>query len=218
DVVCRGRKRGLHRSCGHLIGHHVVNKRYREAYFDGSDRGDARRWCVLQVRDLAVEVGGRLTLVGGSFTLRPGDKAGLVGRNGAGKTSLLRVLGGEAPSAAGVVSRGTRVGYLPQDPKPHGAGVDSTGVSHVLSGKGLDVVAKRLEKRHLQVDEDPSERNLRRFADTQEEFERLGGYSAESDVRRIAAGLGLRSDRLDMAIHSLSGSERRRVELARILF
>jgi ATPase subunit of ABC transporter with duplicated ATPase domains len=180
--------------------------------------GDVRRWGVLQVRDLAVEVGGRLTLVGGSFTLRPGDKAGLVGRNGAGKTSLLRVLAGEAPSAAGVVSRGERVGYLPQDPKPHGAGVDSTGVSHVLSGKGLDVVAQRLEKRHLQVDEDPSERNLRRFADTQDEFERLGGYSAESEVRRIAAGLGLRSDRLDMAIHSLSGGERRRVELARILF
>jgi ATPase subunit of ABC transporter with duplicated ATPase domains len=180
--------------------------------------GDVRPWGVLQVRDLAVEVGGRLTLVGGSFTLRPGDKAGLVGRNGAGKTSLLRVLAGEAPSAAGVVSRGARVGYLPQDPKPHGAGVDSTGVSHVLSGKGLDVVAKRLEKRHLQVDEDPSERNLRRFADTQDEFERLGGYSAESDVRRIAAGLGLRSDRLDTPIHSLSGGERRRVELARILF
>ena len=177
-----------------------------------------RRWCVLQVRDLAVEVGGRLTLVGGSFTLRPGDKAGLVGRNGAGKTSLLRVLAGEAPSAAGVVSRGTRVGYLPQDPKPHGAGVDSTGVSHVLSGKGLDVIARRLEKRHVQVDEDPSDRNLRRFADTQEEFERLGGYSAESEVRRVAAGLGLKSDRLDMPIHSLSGGERRRVELARILF
>jgi ATPase subunit of ABC transporter with duplicated ATPase domains len=180
--------------------------------------GDVRRWCVLQVRDLAVEVGGRLTLVGGSFTLRPGDKAGLVGRNGAGKTSLLKVLAGEAPSAAGVVSRGERVGYLPQDPKPHGAGVDSTGLSHVLSGKGLDLVALRLEKRHLQVDEDPSERNLRRFADTQEEFERLGGYSAESEVRTIAAGLGLKSDRLDMAIHSLSGGERRRVELARILF
>ena len=177
-----------------------------------------RRWCVLQARDLAVEVGGRLTLVGGSFTLRPGDKAGLVGRNGAGKTSLLKVLAGEAPSAAGVVSRGERVGYLPQDPTPHGAGVDSTGLSHVLSGKGLDLVALRLEKRHLQVDEDPSERNLRRFADTQEEFERLGGYSAESEVRTIAAGLGLKSDRLDMAIHSLSGGERRRVELARILF
>ena len=139
---------------------------------------------MLQVRDLAVEVGGRLTLVGGSFTLRPGDKAGLVGRNGAGKTSLLKVLAGEAPSAAGVVSRGERVGYLSQDPKSQGAGVEATGLSHVLSGKGLDVMAQRLEKRHAQVDEDPSERNLARFADTQEEFERLGGYSAESEVRR----------------------------------
>ncbi len=177
-----------------------------------------RPWCVLQVRDLAVEVGGRLTLVGGSFTLRAGDKAGLVGRNGAGKTSLLRVLAGEAPSVAGVVSRGERVGYLPQDPKPHGAGVDATGVSHVLSGRGLDVVVQRLEKRHADVEVDPSPRNLRRFADVQEEFERLGGYAAESEVRRIAAGLGLKGDRLDMPIHALSGGERRRVELARILF
>ena len=51
------------------------------------------------VRDLSVEVGGRLTTSGATFTLRAGDKVGLVGRNGAGKTSLLKVLAGEAPVA-----------------------------------------------------------------------------------------------------------------------
>ncbi len=173
---------------------------------------------MLQVRDLAVEVGGRLTLVGGSFSLRPGDKVGLVGRNGAGKTSLLRVLAGEAPSAAGVISRPAAFGYLPQDPRPKGSGVEATGLSHVLSGRGLDLLAQRIEKLHAEVAEAPTDRNVRRLANAQDEFERLDGYAAEGEVRRIAAGLGLKVDRLEMSIDALSGGERRRVELARILF
>ena len=72
---------------------------------------------MLQARGLSVEVGGRLTLGEASFTVRAGDTAGLVGRNGAGKTSLLRVLGGEAPAAAGTVVRTGGLGYLPQDPR-----------------------------------------------------------------------------------------------------
>jgi ATPase subunit of ABC transporter with duplicated ATPase domains len=173
---------------------------------------------VLQVRDLAVEVGGRLTLVGASFSLHAGDKVGLVGRNGAGKTSMLKVLAGEAPAAAGVILRPGAVGYLVQDPKPRGAGVDATGLSHVLSGRGFDEAARRLEKLHAQLDEDPSERNVRRFANAEDAFRVAGGYAAESEVRRIGAGLGLGKDRLDLPIAALSGGERRRVELARILF
>jgi len=50
---------------------------------------------MLQVRELSVEVGGVVTLANASFTVRPGDKVGITGRNGAGKTSMLRVLSGE---------------------------------------------------------------------------------------------------------------------------
>jgi ATPase subunit of ABC transporter with duplicated ATPase domains len=173
---------------------------------------------MLQVRDLAVEVGGRLTLVGASFSLHDGDKVGLVGRNGAGKTSMLKVLAGETPAAAGVILRPGAVGYLPQDPKPRGAGVDATGLSHVLSGRGLDEAQRRLEKLHRTMEEDPSERNIRRYTNAEDAFRTQGGYAAESEVRRIAAGLGLGKDRLDLPINALSGGERRRVELARILF
>jgi ATPase subunit of ABC transporter with duplicated ATPase domains len=173
---------------------------------------------VLEVHDLAVEVGGRRTLSDGTFTLRAGDKVGLVGRNGAGKTSLFRVLGGENPPADGRVRIVGALGYLPQDARPHGVGVDATGLSHVLSGRGLDDAARRLEKLRLAVEEDPSEEAISRYTAAEERFGTLGGYSAESEVRRIADGLGLRDGRLDLPITALSGGERRRVELARILF
>jgi len=173
---------------------------------------------VLQVRELAVEVGGRLTLTDASFSLHAGDKVGLVGRNGAGKTSLLKVLSGIAPAAHGVVLRPESTGYLPQDPPPRGAGLDGTALAHVLSGRGLDAAARRVEELRAKVDVDPSARNVKAYGNAEDAFRASGGYAAESEVRRIAAGLGLPPDRLDLPIHALSGGERRRAELARILF
>ncbi len=173
---------------------------------------------MLSVRNLSVEVGGRLTLEAASFTVRAGDKVGLVGRNGAGKTSLLRVLGGAHEPAAGIAHVQGGLGYLPQDPRPQGEGVDATAMSHILSGRGLDEAARRLEKLRLAVEEDPSERHVHRYSKAEERFAADGGYAAEADVRRIAAGLGLKPDRVDHPLTVLSGGERRRVELARILF
>jgi ATPase subunit of ABC transporter with duplicated ATPase domains len=173
---------------------------------------------VLQARNLSVEVGGRLTLVEASFTVRAGDKVGLVGRNGAGKTSMLKVLGGEHEPAAGVVLRQGDTGYLPQDPRPQGEGVDATALSHVLSGRDLDDAVRRLEKLRLAVEEHASDRNVARFARAEEHYASQGGYGAEAEVRRICAGLGLAADRVDLPLAVLSGGERRRVELARILF
>ncbi len=173
---------------------------------------------MLSVRGLSVEVGGRLTLENATFTLRAGEKVGLVGRNGAGKTSLLRVLSGEAPAAAGVAIHKGALGYLPQDPRPEGSGVDSTGLSHILSGRGFDEAQRRIEKLRLRVDEEPSDQNVARFTKAEDEFRMAGGYAAEGEVRRIAAGLGLSGSRLDLPITALSGGERRRVELGRILY
>jgi ATPase subunit of ABC transporter with duplicated ATPase domains len=173
---------------------------------------------MLQTRDLSVEVGGRLTLAEASFTVRAGEKVGLVGRNGTGKTSLLKVLAGEAPANGGTVLRHGALGYLPQDPRPRGSGVDATGMGHVLSGRGLDEAARQIEKLRLMVEEDPSERNVSRFAKAEDAFRSNGGYAADSEVRRLAHGLGLGADRVDLPITVLSGGERRRIELARILF
>ena len=71
----------------------------------------------LEVTDLSVEAGGTTVVEGFSFMLRAGDKVGVVGRNGAGKTSTLKVLAGEAPAAAGTIVRRGALGYLRQDPR-----------------------------------------------------------------------------------------------------
>src|SRR5262245_63758410 len=146
---------------------------------------------MLQVRDLGVEVGGNTTLTRASFSLHPGDKVGLVGRNGAGKTSMLKVLAGEAAPAHGVVLRPASLGYLAQDPPLRDAERQGTALTHVLSGRKLDAAARRLEELHEKMAADPSPRNLRAYGNAEDEFRNAGGYAAESEVRRIAGVLGL---------------------------
>jgi ATPase subunit of ABC transporter with duplicated ATPase domains len=172
---------------------------------------------VLQVRNLAIEVAARRVLSDASFTVAPGDKVGLVGRNGAGKTSLLKVLAGEDDPAAGIVLKRGTLGYVPQNPRPR-AEAARTALSHILSGRGLDRAARHLAELHAQLEKDHSPASVERFSEAEERYRMDGGYSSESDARRIVTGLGLRPDRVDLPVSVLSGGEGRRVELARVLF
>jgi ATPase subunit of ABC transporter with duplicated ATPase domains len=173
---------------------------------------------VLAVRGLSIEAGGTVLLEEVSFTVRAREKVGLVGRNGAGKTTLLRVLGGVESPTAGVVNRTGGLGYLSQDPRLDGVADDVRGVDHVLSGRGVDAALTRLEKLRARMEEDHSDANVARYTRAEERFRLEGGYAADGEARRIAVGLGLPADRLDLPIGALSGGERRRVEIARILF
>src|SRR3954469_7850847 len=173
---------------------------------------------VPQAQGLSVEVGGRLVVESADFTVMPRDKVGLVGRNGAGKTSLLRVLGGEREPAAGRVVRRGGFGYLPQDPRIAGVLDGRTAVSHILSGRGIDAELERIEKLRIAMEELPDERNVSRYTRAEELFRTNGGYASDSEARALAAGLGIGPDRIEHPIGVLSGGERRRVELARILF
>jgi ATPase subunit of ABC transporter with duplicated ATPase domains len=173
---------------------------------------------MLEARELAVEVGGRITLERGTFTIRPGDKVGLVGRNGAGKTSLLKVLAGEDQPSSGWVRLRGRLGFLTQEPRVLDAEKEAIGLQHVLSGRHLDEAAHRLEVLRRRMEDHPSEAAIARFSAAEDRFAALGGYAAESEVRQLVAGLGLGADRIELPVGVLSGGERRRVELARILF
>jgi ATPase subunit of ABC transporter with duplicated ATPase domains len=173
---------------------------------------------VLTARDLTVEVGAQTIVAGTTLKVAAGEKVGLVGRNGAGKTTLLRVLGGAAEPRAGLVQRPRATGYLSQDPRSDALPDDTSCLAHVLAGRGLDDLQAELEKARVRIDEDASTANVARFTELLERFERAGGYAAESEVRRLAAGVGLVDDRVDLTLGALSGGERRRLELVRILF
>lgn len=173
---------------------------------------------MLTVRNLTVEIGAKTIVDRARAEVRAGEKVGLVGRNGAGKTSLLRVFGGAASPKAGTVQRSGATGYLSQDPRQDEVPDDTNCLTHVLAGRGLDAMAVELEKARIGVEEDPSAANVNRFTHLQERFEAAGGYRAESEVRTLAAGIGLADDRLDLTLGALSGGERRRLELVRILF
>jgi ATPase subunit of ABC transporter with duplicated ATPase domains len=174
---------------------------------------------VLSVRGLTVEIGGTLVVEGAGFSVRAGDSVGVVGRNGAGKTTLLKVLGGMDAPKSGVIQRPDAWGYLPQDPRLDSIPPTRTALSHVLGGRGLDELAVRLEELRLKMEAQPGDdRLVGKWSKAHDRFEHAGGYAAESEALRLLAGLGLRADRCDKPITVLSGGEKRRVELARILF
>jgi ATPase subunit of ABC transporter with duplicated ATPase domains len=176
---------------------------------------------VITATSLSVEIGGRSLVADASFTVGAGDKVGLVGRNGAGKSTILSVLVGDASSvvrSTGDVRLAGTVGFLPQVPVDGGLGLEPTGFSHVLSARGLDVLDDELRAARDQMAKDPSTENIARFSDLEERFRELGGYEAESVMARLAAGLGLDEDLLLCDIDRLSGGQRRRVDLVRALF
>ncbi len=174
---------------------------------------------MLVVKDVEVRAGARLLLGGATFQIAAGDKIGLVGRNGAGKTTLTKILSGEATPAAGTITRTGEIGYLPQDPRT--GDLDVLAKDRILSARGLDSVVQRLRKAELAMGDDSEavrDKAMASYAWAEAELAAAGGYAAEAEAARIASNLGLPERVLHQPIRTLSGGQRRRVELARILF
>ena len=177
---------------------------------------------MITATDLEVRAGARTLLLseGSVLRIQPGDRIGLVGRNGAGKTTTMRILAGEGQPYAGTVVRTGEIGYLPQDPRE--GDLEVLARDRVLSARGLDTLLADLEKQQVLmsevVDAAEQEKAIRRYGNLEERFAALGGYAAESEAGRICASLGLADRVLTQPLRTLSGGQRRRVELARILF
>ncbi|MCW2814055.1 MAG: yheS 2 [Nocardioides sp.] len=174
---------------------------------------------MISAHQLEVRAGARLLMSDVSFRVAAGDKVGLVGRNGAGKTTLTKILSGEAQPAGGSVTRTGEVGYLPQDPRTGDPEVLAR--ERILSARGLDDVVRRMRQaEELMGSDDPKDREkaMKRYSRATDEMQAGGGYAAESEAATIAASLGIEERILHQPLKTLSGGQRRRVELARILF
>ncbi|MBG9327883.1 ABC-F family ATP-binding cassette domain-containing protein [Corynebacterium belfantii] len=177
---------------------------------------------MIVTNDFEVRVGARtlLNAPGQHLRVQPGDRIGLVGRNGAGKTTTMRILAGEIQPYGGSVTRSGDIGYLPQDSRE--GNIDQTARDRVLSARGLDQIQSSMERQQeiMETTEDEKKRDaaIRKYSRLEERYHALGGYEASSEAARICDNLGLPARILDQSLKTLSGGQRRRVELAQILF
>src|SRR5262249_35703683 len=174
---------------------------------------------MISAEAVELRAGARLLLESATFQATAGEKIGLVGRNGAGKTTLAKVLSGEGQPAGGTIRSAGSIGYLPQDTLV--GDLDGLAMDRVLSARGLDELMSKLREAELQMaDVNPARRDaaVRRYGNLEERLSVLGGDAAQAQASPLAARLGLPAQALRQPLRTLSGGQRRRVELARILF
>ncbi|HZK04790.1 MAG TPA: ABC-F family ATP-binding cassette domain-containing protein [Actinomycetaceae bacterium] len=179
---------------------------------------------MITVSDFSMRIGARELIRSASFRVDSGMRIGLVGRNGAGKTTLTRLLAGEqlandAMTYTGNVHRRGTIAYLPQESRT--GDISQLARDRVLSARGIEGILRRIRKAEAEMatsDGDRLARAMDRHARLDAEFTASGGWAAESEAARITASLGLPNRVLEQSLETLSGGQRRRVELARILF
>lgn len=177
---------------------------------------------MIVTNDFEVRVGSRTLLdaPGQHLRVQAGDRIGLVGRNGAGKTTTMRILAGETEPYGGSLTRSGPIGYLPQDSRE--GNIEQTARDRLLSARGLDEIKRSMLKQQKimesDVDDNKRDKAINKFSRLEERFEALGGYEADAECAQICDNLGLPQRVLDQQLKTLSGGQRRRVELAQILF
>lgn len=177
---------------------------------------------MLQVSHIRLSYGPRLVLDDVSFTVAPGEKTGLIGVNGAGKSSLLKIVAGVQESDGGTVMLPRSYGYLSQDvahETPVAEG--STVRDFVFSSTGLDTALDAYETLSTQIAESQNGELpllLERFAQAQDALEHLGYYDADARIEQLIAGLKLGGVTLDRHVSTLSGGQKTKLALVRLLF
>ncbi len=176
---------------------------------------------MIRLDNVSKQIGHQILFIEASATLQKGEKIGLVGPNGSGKTSLFRMIIGEEEPDEGQVSvdRGVTIGYFSQDV---GEMSGRSAVAEVMEGAGpVSTVAAELRELEAAMG-DPDRAGemdtiIERYGEVQGRFEELDGYALEGRAREVLAGLSFSQEMMDGDVGALSGGWKMRVALARIL-
>ncbi len=173
---------------------------------------------MISINDLTFQIGSRALYDEANWHIKPGDRVGLIGANGTGKSTLLKIIVGEyAPSSGSIsMAKDLKIGYLNQD-------LLSYESHHTILHVAMEAF-ERQNKLHDEIEEllkkietDYSEETLYKLSDKQQEFEALDGYNIEYRANEILAGLGFSTADQHRPLNTFSGGWRMRVMLAKIL-
>ncbi|MEZ4883266.1 MAG: ATP-binding cassette domain-containing protein [Chitinophagales bacterium] len=178
---------------------------------------------MISLANISIQYGGRFLFDDISFTITEKDRIGLVGKNGAGKSTMLKVLVGEILAESGTISmdNGTTLGYLPQDKK-----VRNTKTVFEESATAFEEVQKverQLKGYHKEIEQRTDYESedyfklLEDMTEAQDRLHRLGGLTIREDIEKILKGLGFQDGDFDRLMSEFSGGWQMRVELAKIL-
>lgn len=207
------------------VGRHVANNRYKPfrivKRFLSSKEGEIITTFaheMISINNLTFEIGSRALYDEANWHIKPGDKTGLIGANGTGKSTLLKLIVGEYAPTSGTISmaKDLKIGYLNQDLLSYHS---EKSILHVAME-----AFERQNQLHTEIDNllrkletDYSDDILNKLSDKQMEFEALDGYNIEFRAHEILAGLGFSEEERKRPLATFSGGWRMRVMLARIL-
>lgn len=168
---------------------------------------------MLQAKHIQKSYGNLIVLADVSFSLAKGQKVALVGDNGTGKTTILKIIAGLVEPDAGeiVLAENTCIGYLPQDT---GLSGDETISAYLRRITGVDALEQKLEAIASQFENKAKSID---YGDAHEQYERLNGYAFEHRIKVMLAGFGLDDVKIDHRLSDLSSGQKSKVVLAGIL-
>ena len=173
---------------------------------------------MLHIQNVSFEFGGNYLFRDIDWYIKPRERIGLIGKNGAGKSTLLKLIMGKYEVREGSVNKagGVNLGYLSQDMISEDG--NQTILEHAKQAfdRALFVQAE-LEKLYSLMETNPSEENIQKMADYQEEFDALDGYNIDNKTAEILEGLGFKTADLNRPMNEFSGGWRMRVVLAKML-
>ncbi|EEG77156.1 ABC-F family ATP-binding cassette domain-containing protein [Dethiobacter alkaliphilus] len=179
---------------------------------------------VLTLNQISKAYGAEVICERVSFQLHQGERVGLVGPNGAGKTTLLRIITGQESADGGTITlaRGTTVGYLEQGTSAVVQGTMEEELRRAFGtleqlAERIRILEEKMSSSHNEGSPAELESVMEEYGTLRQQYEALGGYSAESRLRAVTVGLGFDADDLKRPVETFSGGERTRLRLGRLL-